>query len=67
MKERFWIVFIFLLFTGRMISAQEVILGAERFDVYENLIRDKRLGLLVNQTSMVADNHLVDYLISREI
>jgi len=44
-----------------------VITGAERLDLYLPLLATSRVGLVVNQTSMVRNTHLVDMLISQGI
>lgn len=67
MKERFWPGLIFFLIMGTVTSAQPIVTGAERIDKYEDLLKNKRIGLLVNHTSRVFDRHLVDYLISRDL
>jgi uncharacterized protein YbbC (DUF1343 family) len=67
MKERFWLSFIFIVLLGWSISAQPVILGAERFEEYEDLLKNKRIGLVVNHTSRIREMHLVDFLISRDL
>jgi len=41
---------------------QEVLVGAAQFDQYVPLISQKRIALVVNQTSRVGDRHLVDTL-----
>jgi uncharacterized protein YbbC (DUF1343 family) len=42
-------------------------LGAEQLDRYLKHLEGKRVGLVVNQTSMVSNTHLVDTLISRGV
>ncbi|MBX2846379.1 MAG: DUF1343 domain-containing protein [Saprospiraceae bacterium] len=42
-------------------------LGAERLDEYLPLIHGQKVGLVVNQTSMVGDVHLVDLLLKNAI
>ena len=37
-------------------------LGAERIDAYLDLLKDKRVALVVNQTSTIGQTHLVDSL-----
>mgnify|MGYP001804208909 CR=1 FL=1 len=37
-------------------------LGAERIDAYLDLLKGKRVALVVNQTSMIGQTHLVDSL-----
>lgn len=44
-------------------ASQAVIVGAERTAEYQALLAGKRLALVVNQSSRVADQHLVDYLL----
>ncbi|MFQ3576232.1 MAG: DUF1343 domain-containing protein [Cytophagales bacterium] len=43
----------------------QVLTGAEQPELYLNQIKDKRIGLVVNQTSMMKDIHLVDFLKSK--
>lgn len=43
-------------------TATEVIPAAERLALYLPMLKGKRVGLVVNQTSMVEDQHLVDTL-----
>ena len=43
---------------------KEIVMGAQRTEAYFPLIKGKRIGLVVNQTSMVDGKHLVDALIS---
>ncbi|PVY41123.1 uncharacterized protein YbbC (DUF1343 family) [Pontibacter virosus] len=42
-------------------------LGAEQLDRYLKHLEGKRVGMVVNQTSMVGNTHLVDTLISRGV
>jgi uncharacterized protein YbbC (DUF1343 family) len=42
-------------------------LGAEQLDRYLKHLEGKRVGMVVNQTSMVSNTHLVDTLISRGV
>lgn len=41
--------------------------GAARFDAYEPLLTGKSIGLVINQTSLVEGQSLVDYLLERQI
>jgi len=45
----------------------EVILGASRTESYLPLLKDKRVGVVVNQTSVVDSVHLVDFLLSEKV
>ncbi len=42
-------------------------MGAERFDQYLPLLRGKRVGLVVNQTSLVGRSHLADTLLAQGV
>ncbi len=70
--------FIFLLFMNSCssqpathhpspITHHQITTGAERLDILLPLLKDKRVALLVNQTSMVGATHLVDTLLSYKI
>ena len=41
--------------------------GAERIDLYRPLLAGKRVGLVVNQSSLVKGQHLVDYFLQNHI
>ncbi|MDP9229762.1 MAG: DUF1343 domain-containing protein [Bacteroidota bacterium] len=43
-------------------AVTRIIPGAERLDQYLSLIKNKRVGVFANQTSMVGETHLVDVL-----
>jgi len=38
--------------------------GAYQIDLYKSIIAGKKIAVVANQTSMVGQNHLVDYLVS---
>ena len=44
--------------------AQKLVLAAERTDVYLHHLENKKVGVVGNQTSMIANTHLVDSLLS---
>lgn len=44
-----------------------IVVGAEQIATYLPLLQNKRVGLVVNQTSMVRNTHLVDALIEQQI
>jgi uncharacterized protein YbbC (DUF1343 family) len=46
---------------------EDVIMGAERFSEYIPLLKNKKIGVVANQTSMVNDVHLVDFLLQNEL
>lgn len=50
--------------TANINTNTEIIVGAENIQEYLPLIKNKRVALLVNQTSLVKNVHLVDTLLS---
>lgn len=62
------IFFVFLMFATTVdVSAQKPIVGAERTWEYVPKLRNKRVGLVVNQTSVIGKTHLVDSLMKLNI
>ncbi len=59
-------VFIFALLFSSCHSSS-VLTGADQSARYLPLLSGKRVGLVVNQSSLVGNNHLVDFLIKNEI
>lgn len=53
------------LLLGSTLNAQ--ITGAAQPEQYLSLLQNKKVGLVVNQTSMVGKQHLVDFLLSKKI
>ena len=49
------------------VYGDQIVTGAEQFGKYLPLIQNKRVGLVINNTSMVKDVHLVDFLLSKNI
>lgn len=47
--------------------SKEVVVGAARFSEYLPLLEGKRVALVVNQTSLVANVHLVDTLLAQKV
>jgi uncharacterized protein YbbC (DUF1343 family) len=45
-------------------DVEEVVVGAARFDQYLPWLTNKRVALMVNQTSVIGQTHLVDTLLS---
>ena len=45
-----------------LITEERIIPAAERLDVYLPLLKNKRIGVFANQTSMVGPTHLIDTL-----
>ncbi len=49
------------------VSSEGIIIGAEQASYYLPMLAGKRVGLVVNQTSQLANKHLVDMLIANDI
>ncbi len=65
-RNLFIVSFLIFFFTGCSGSGKEdkkLLLGAERKDIYLPLLKNKSVGLLVNHTSRVGNEHLVDILL----
>jgi len=58
------IICISLVLLTFSVNAQNIVLGAERTDTYLPLLENKRIGIIGNQTSMIASTHLVDSLLN---
>lgn len=56
-----------LVFLQSALIAQAIMPGAEKVDLYLHLLKDKRVALFANQTSMVGNTHVVDLMISNGI
>jgi len=48
-------------------SNEKIVIGAEQLTSYLPLLKGKRVGLVVNQTSQIANKHLVDVLIANHV
>jgi len=66
---KFWGLIVVLLTVGfsPVINGNEIITGADQPENYLPLIENKRVGLVVNHTSLVENVHLVDFLKSKNI
>ena len=61
LKNRLFLICVFLV---TLVPAKDVIVGAQRIDQYLPQLKGKSVGMVVNQTSMVGNIHLVDTLLS---
>ena len=55
-----------VIFLSSILSAK-IIPASEQFFLYLPLLKDKKVALVVNQSSIVNNNHLVDFLLSKRI
>jgi uncharacterized protein YbbC (DUF1343 family) len=49
------------------VNLDTLILGAERMDSIVNLLSNRKVGVVANQTSTIGSQHLVDSLLSRSV
>lgn len=63
------ILFLLIYFTAGCTGddGKEIIVGAEKTQNYLPLLRGKSVGLVVNHTSMIGEQHLVDFLLENDI
>lgn len=61
-----WLMFVFPLFLccSPLASEAGLRLGADRTELWKPLLEGKRIGLLVNHSSMVGPNHLLDTMLT---
>ncbi|MCL3781611.1 DUF1343 domain-containing protein [Prolixibacteraceae bacterium JC049] len=50
-----------------ILLAQTIKVGAEKWENYQPLIQGKKIGLIVNQTSTIGKQHIVDFLLSKQV
>jgi uncharacterized protein YbbC (DUF1343 family) len=80
MKITKYLSFLFLLITGisqaqieyetyrpEKVYPKDIQVGAQQFNKYADFLKGKNVAILGNQTSMVDDIHLVDFLLSKGI
>jgi len=53
--------------TPVIFEIKEIKVAAERSDFYLSLLKEKKVALVVNQSSTVKDKHLVDFLLENKI
>lgn len=58
------LIYIGILFTFLCSNAQTIKTGAEQTELYLHLLKDKNVSLVVNQSSIVDNTHLVDTLLN---
>ena len=61
------IICIGLLLLTFSVNAQKLVLGAERTNIYLPLLKNKKIAVVGNQSSMISNTHLVDSLLSLKI
>lgn len=71
--SKIFVIIPLLLLTCNALFAQvsgnsgTILSGAARTDKYISLLKNKRVAVFANQTSLIDDQHLVDLLLSKEV
>lgn len=52
---------------GQLHKAENLMTGAEQSGAYLPLLHDKTVGVVANQTSMIGETHLVDFLVENSV
>lgn len=58
----FKLLLLFILAVQDMSAVGRVLPGIAGYEAYRNLLKDKRVGIVANQTSVVGEEHSVDFL-----
>ena len=66
--SKIWLLFVFIfsLYSAQLF-AENIIPAAERPQLYLPLLKEKKVALVVNQSSLVGKTHLLDYLLKHGI
>lgn len=59
--------FLFMLISSAIASPKPILTGAKQSERYMDQLKGKSIGLVVNQTSMIEDEHLVDFLLKKQM
>tara|TARA_R110001592_G_scaffold363109_3_gene680507 strand:- start:6392 stop:7591 length:1200 start_codon:yes stop_codon:yes gene_type:complete len=49
------------------LAFSQIKVGAEQYELYASQLEGKKVALIANQSSLVKDEHLVDFLLSKEV
>ena len=61
------LIFLFLALQIFSVKAQDFRSGAERINSYLHLVKEKRVAIVGNHTSMIKNTHLIDTLLSLKV
>ncbi len=61
------IVLLLVFLMSLQVTAQEIRSGAERTEQYLPLLEGKNVGLVINHTSVVKEQHLLDFLLENDV
>ncbi len=57
-------IIIWLCLSQKIYAQEKIVCGAENTEAYLGIIKDKKLALVANQTSVIGNTHIVDSLLS---
>lgn len=66
MGKRLLFMLVVVFFCGDIV-AEKINCGISRFELYGELLAGKRVGIVANHTSLVGEEHAVDYLLSKGV
>ncbi len=64
------VVLVFMFYSAFTVDSQPedtIITGAEQTDKWLPLVEDKTVGVVVNQTSRIGDQHLIDVMLANDV
>lgn len=67
MIKKLFIVFLFLFSSLGFCDSSTIQVGAEQLNQYLPLLKEKRVGLFANSSSLVGKTHLLDVLLQHHI
>ena len=62
-----YLLLVAVLVCAAPLKAQRIMVGAERTDLYLDLLKGKRVAVVANHTSLIGSTHLVDTLVASNI
>jgi uncharacterized protein YbbC (DUF1343 family) len=66
-QKLFFVLFLILLFSSSLFAGGKIKVGAERLDRYLPLLKNKSVGIVANQTTLIGKTNLVDSLLSLKV
>lgn len=51
----------------QLVEYNQITTGAQQFEKYGQLIKGKRIAIVANQSSIVGEKHLIDFLLEKEV
>jgi uncharacterized protein YbbC (DUF1343 family) len=67
LKQKQYTITLLWILLSTLLSAGDIIPAAERPELYLPLLKNRQIALVVNQSSLVKNTHLLDYLLKHKI